>query len=146
MPSTTRRAFVTGASAALLAVSECKTLDTAPSPAHWVAVYLGDREETHDVTVAVADGDGATLFERTYRLSDDNEADEGATFPGTTEPETLVVTVDDARFERDWPGFERRELPCNDPNESGVELWVENDGDGDPSVRVEADCQAVTPD
>ena len=111
-----------------------------------MAVYLGDREETHDVTVAVADGDGATLFERTYRLSDDNEADEGATFPGTTEPETLVVTVDDARFERDWPGFERRELPCNDPNESGVELWVENDGDGDPSVRVEADCQAVTPD
>ena len=146
MPSTTRRAFVAGTAPALAAVAGCSDVDSASTPAHWVTVYLGEREETHDVTVAVTDGDGATVFEETSRLSDENEADEHATFPGSAEPETVVVTVDDTRFERDWPGFERRELPCDDPNKSGVELWIENDGDGDPTLRLEAGCQRVSPD
>ena len=146
MPSTTRRAFVTGTSAALAAVAGCSGVDSASTPAHWVSVYLGERDETHEVIAAVDDGDGARLFEKQYRLSDENEADEHATFPGSAEPETVVVTVDGTRFERDWPGFERRELPCDDPNESGVELWIENDGDGDPTLRLEAGCQRVSPD
>ena len=79
---------------------------TGGSPPHWVTVYLGDREETHDVTVTVRDSGDETLFERSYQLSDDNEADEDATFPASTDPETVAVTVDGTRFERDWPGFE----------------------------------------
>ncbi|MEZ3172623.1 hypothetical protein ABNG03_18735 [Halorubrum sp. RMP-47] len=146
MPSTTRRAFVTGSSAVLAAVAGCSGVDSASAPAHWVTVYLGEREETHDVTVAVADGSGTTLFERTYRLSDDNESDEHVAFPGSTEPETVVVTVDGTRLERDWPGFEQSELPCDGSNESGIELWIENDQDGDPTVRMEAGCQRVTTD
>ncbi|RLM66826.1 hypothetical protein DVK05_06225 [Halorubrum sp. Atlit-8R] len=143
MPSTTRRAFAAGLSTAVAAVAGCGSSGSAPVSAHWVSVYLGEREETHDVTVAVLDGSGATLFEETYRISDGNEADEDATFSGSSAPETVVVTIDGTRFERDWPGFERAELPCEEPNRSGVELWVENDRDGDPTVRMEAGCQHV---
>jgi hypothetical protein len=137
MPSTTRRALVTGLSTALAAAAGCVGLGGAGTAPHWVSVYLGEREERHDVSVAVTNGSGETLFERTYRLSDDNEAHEDATFPGSTEPETVVVTVDGTRFERE-------ELPCDDPNRSGVELWVEDGPDGTPEVRTEADCQHVT--
>ena len=144
MPSATRRALVTGLSTAPAAAAGCAGLGGAGTAPHWVSVYLGEREESHDVSVAVTNGSGETLFERTYRLSDDNEAHEDATFPGLTEPETVVVTVDGTRFERDWPGFEREGLPCDDPNRSGVELWVEDGPDGTPEVRTEADCQRVT--
>ncbi|WP_336037309.1 hypothetical protein [Halobacterium yunchengense] len=105
--------------------------------------YLSEREETHDVTVTITNDGGDVLFEREYRLSDSNEADEDATFPAATDPETVVVTVDGTRFKRDWPGFEQPELPCNDVNEVGVEIYVENAQDGDPEIRLEADCQSV---
>ena len=143
MPSATRRAFVAGASAALAVAAGCAGSGSDSAHPHWVSVYLGEREETHDVTVAVTDASDATLFEETYRLSDDNEADEGATFSGASEPDTVVVTVDGSRFERDWPGFERPELPCENPNHSGVELWIESGADGTPALRVEAGCQHV---
>jgi hypothetical protein len=139
-----RRAFLLGSAGALAALSGCSAPVPELQPAHWVTVYLGDREETHDVTVAVTDGDGDALFERDYRLSDANEADEHAPFPESSEPETVRVTVDGHSFERDWPGFETQGLPCEEPNWAGVELWIENGADGEPTLEVRADCQHVT--
>ena len=143
MPSTNRRAFLASAGAALAGAGGCTVPGTAPRSAHWVSVYLGEREETHDVTVTVTDGSGTDLFEKEYQLSDENEADEDAPFPASSEPERVVVTVDGTRFERDWPGFEQPQLPCEDPNHAGIELWVESES-GDPTIRMEADCQRVT--
>jgi hypothetical protein len=145
MPSLSRRAFLATSSIALFGAG-CVAPESSSTPAHWVTVYLGEREETHDVSVTVTDDSDAAVFERTYRLSDANEAIEDAPFPASSDPETVVVTVDGVRFERDWPGFERPALPCDGPNRSGVEIWVENAGDGTPSVRVQADCQHVTAD
>jgi len=150
LSSIDRRALLAGTSAALAAVSGCGAPSSLPgssevaSGPHWVKTYLGDRRESHRVAVTVANGNGDVLFEKSYRLSDDNEADEGATFPASTDPETVVVTVDGTRFERDWPGFEEPELHCDGPNEAGVEIHVENARDGTPSVRFEADCQSVS--
>jgi hypothetical protein len=150
MPSIDRRALIAGAGAALAAVSGCSAPSSLPGSGeaaagpHWVKTYLGDRRESHRVAVTVANADGDVLFEESYRLSDENEADEDATFPASTDPETVVVTVDGTRFERDWPGFEEPGLPCDAPNEAGVEIYVENDRDGTPSVRFEADCQSVS--
>jgi hypothetical protein len=107
-------------------------------------MYLGDRGETHNVTVTITNQDGDTVFEKEYQLSDSNEADEDATFPASAEPETIVVTVDGTRFERDWPGFEQAELPCDGPNEAGIEVYVENGQDGTPDIRLEAGCQSIT--
>jgi hypothetical protein len=109
-----------------------------------VTVYLKDTAEPHDVSVTVNDGSGEVLFENDYRLSDSNEADEDAPFPESTEPETIIVTVEGTRFERDWPGFEQPQLPCDGPNSSGVELWVDISPDGTPEIRLEADCQHGT--
>ncbi|MFW5921680.1 MAG: hypothetical protein ACOCRC_00070 [Halodesulfurarchaeum sp.] len=139
-----RRRFLIGSAGALAALSGCSAPAAEPQPAHWVTVYLGEREETHDVTVTVTDGDGDALFERNYQLSDANEADEHAPFPESGEPETIEVTVDGLTFERDWPGFEQPELPCEEPNWAGVELWIENGADGEPTLEVRADCQHVT--
>jgi hypothetical protein len=144
MPSQSRRAFLASSCAAFLAASGCTAPNASSRLAHTVTVYLGERDESHDVTVTVLDGGGETLFEEEYRLSDDNEADEDATFPEATDPETVVVTVDGTRFERDWPGFEDPELPCEGDNRSGIEVWVENGRDGSPTVRLEANCQHVT--
>lgn len=107
-------------------------------------MYLGDRDETHTVTVAISNQDEENVFEKEYQLSDSNEADEDATFPASTEPETIVITVDGTRFERDWPGFEKPDLPCDGPNEAGVEIYVENGQDEAPDIRIEADCQSIT--
>jgi hypothetical protein len=109
-----------------------------------VSVYLGERDDTHEVTVTVENDDGELLFEKEYRLSDSNEADEDAPFPESTNPTTVVVTVDGTRFERDWPGFEQQELPCSGQNWSGIELWIENGQDGSLAIRMEAGCQHVT--
>ncbi len=87
---------------------------------------------------------GETLFEKEYHLSDSNEANEDAPFPESTDPESVKVSVDGTQFERDWPGFEQRQLPCSGQNSSGIELWIENAEDGSPTVRLEADCQHVT--
>ena len=144
MPSTNRRTVLASASAALAAVSGCTALESSPRPAHTVSVYLVDREATRDVTVTVEDDGGAVLFEREYRLSDDNEADEDATFPASDEPETVTVTVDGTEFERDWPGFEDPELPCEGENWAGIEVRVRGPPDESPSVRVMANCQHVT--
>mgnify|MGYP006281934163 FL=1 len=150
MPSSNRRALLTGTAAVLTAVSGCAGLrsspnstEEAPDP-HWVYMYLTDREETHHVVVTITNQGGDVLFEKEYELSDRNEADEDATFPASSDPETVVVTVDGTRFERDWPGFERPALPCDGPNEAGIEIYVENARDGRPEVRLEADCQSVT--
>ncbi|ELY82787.1 hypothetical protein C487_00870 [Natrinema pallidum DSM 3751] len=107
-------------------------------------MYLGDRDETHNVTVTITNERSDVLFEKKYHLSDGNEADEDATFPASTDPGTIVVTVDGTRFERDWPGFEQPALPCDGQNEAGIEIYVENAQDGTPDIRLEADCQSIT--
>jgi len=144
MPSIHRRSLLAGAGTALVGLSGCTAQSSSPTPAHWVTVYLADRERTYDVSVTVRDDDGDAVFEKDYALSDSNEADEDAPFPESTDPETVVVTVDGTRFERDWPGFEQPELPCDDPNWAGIELWIETGTDGTPELRMEADCQHVT--
>jgi len=146
MPSVNRRAFLASSGAALIAASGCTAPNALPTPAHWVTVYLGERDETHNVTVLITNESGDTLFEKDYQLSDYNEANEDAPFPESTEPETIVVTVDGTRFERDWPGFEHPELPCDGQNWSGVEIWIESGQDGPPDVRIEGGCQHVTMD
>jgi hypothetical protein len=107
-----------------------------------VTVYLAEREATRDVTVRVENDDGETLFEREYALSDDNEAHEDATFPESTDPETVIVTVDGQQFERQWPGINGRR--CEGDNWKGIEVWVEGQPDEEPSVRIEENCQHVT--
>jgi len=144
MPSLNRRSFLASTSATLVAASGCSAVESSPQLAHWVTVYLGEREESHEVSVTVTDEAGETVFERAYSLSDDNEADEDAPFPASAEPATVVVTVDGTRFERQWPGVEQPPLPCDGDNRSGIEVWLENDADGDPTVRIEPDCQYVT--
>lgn len=150
MPSIGRRALLAGTGAVLAPLSGCAALgssskqSTGESAPHWVKLYLGDRDETHDVTVTITNDGGDVLFEKEYQLSDSNEADEDATFPASTDPETVVVTADGTRFERDWPGFEQPALPCDGPNEAGIEVYVETAQDGTPDVRLEADCQSVT--
>ncbi|WP_336001023.1 hypothetical protein [Halorientalis halophila] len=150
MPSISRRVLIAGTGAVLIPISGCNALRSSSNPSeeesdpHWVKVYLDNRAETHHVTVTITNDGGDVLFENEYELSDSNEADEDATFPASTDPESIVVTVDGTRFERDWPGFERPALPCDGPNEAGVEIYVENARDGTPDVRIEADCQSVT--
>ena len=144
MPSIDRRSLLASSSAVLLGTAGCTARSSSPTPAHWVTVYLGDREATYDVTVTVRDDGGDAVFEKEYALSDSNEADEDAPFPESSEPETVVVTVDGTRFERDWPGFEQPGLPCDGSNSSGIELWIDSGQDGSPTLRVEADCQHVT--
>jgi len=126
--------------------SEDSTPTDAEGPAHTVSVYLGDRDLTREVTVTISNEDGSTLFENEYSLSNSNEADEDATFPASNDPDTIVVTVDGTRFERDWPGFEHPELPCDDPNHAGIEIWIEQTEDGSPAIRLEVNCQSVRMD
>jgi hypothetical protein len=99
---------------------------------------------TRNVTVTVENEDGESLFNKEYSLSDNNEADEDATFPESTEPETVNVTVDGERFEKQWPGFESQGLPCEGENWAGIELWIEGNPEETPSVRMETNCQHVT--
>lgn len=139
-----RRTLLASATAMLATGSGCAALADEPTPAHTVSVYLADREATRDVAVTVATSDGTTIFEREYQLSDGNEADEDATFPASTEPETVVVTVDGNRFERQWPDVTAPELPCGDPNRAGVEVYVRGAPGEAPAVRLEANCQRVT--
>ena len=150
MPSISRRALLAGWGAVLSSTSGCAVLGPPPNQSegdsnpHWVKMYLGDRDETHHVTVTIANEAGDILFEKEYQLSDSNEADEDATFPASTKPETIVVTVDGTRFDRDWPGFEQPAVPCDSPNEAGIEIYVENVQDGTPDIRLEADCQSIS--
>jgi hypothetical protein len=153
-----RRKFLTGLCTGLVTASGCvsdgsqqpsdgsqtPTEDSQTQPAHTVTVYLGEREATRNVTVTVENENGESLFDKEYRLSDSNEADEDATFPESTEPETVTVTVDGNRFEKQWPGFENQRLPCQGENRAGIELWIEGNPQEAPSVRMETNCQHVT--
>jgi hypothetical protein len=124
----------------------CSSGTDSEDPAHTVSVYLGNRELTRSVTVTISGEDGTTLFEHEYTLSDSNESNENATFPGSNDPEGILVTVDGTRFERDWPGPDHPELPCEAPTNVGVEIWIEQKEDGSPAIRLEANCQSVTED
>jgi hypothetical protein len=106
-------------------------------------VYLGEREETHNVTVTVTNDAGDILFEQEYALSDGNEADEDATFPQATAPANVIITVDGTRFERDWPGMEDEQIPCDGENWAGIEVYVKNGSDDTPEIRLETNCQQV---
>jgi hypothetical protein len=127
-------------------LSGCKSLTDSEEPAHTVSVYLNDRRFARSVTVKISGEGGATLFEDEYNLSDSNEADEDATFPASDAPESIIVTVDGTRFELDWPGSENPDLPCSDPNKAGIELWVEQNKEGSPEIRLKTNCQFVTID
>ena len=139
-----RRKFMTASALVLTPFGGCTGLIASKQPAHTVSVYLSERDETHDVTVRIEDSDGKTVFEQEYRLSDENEANEDSTFPEGTEPDTVIVTVDGTRIERNWPGFETEELPCEGDNWAGIEVYVESGSNGSPDVRIEANCQHVT--
>ena len=157
-----RRTFLAGLSTGLVAASGCVSdgSQAQPSdgsqtpndnsqtqPAHTVTVYHVDHEETtRNVTVTVENENGESLFNKEYSPSDSNESDEDATFPESTEPETVNVTVDGERFEKQWPGFENQGLPCEGENRAGIELWIEGNPDETPSVRMETNCQHVTMD
>ncbi|WP_202614512.1 hypothetical protein [Halostella litorea] len=145
VPSPSRRSMLGLLAAAGVGLAGCADALAADDAAHTVSVYLGDRDAGRDVTVAVAADDGTVLFEREYRLSDANEAHEDATFPESTDPVTVVVTVDGERFERPWPAF-AGERECSGENWEGVEVWVEGGPDESPSVRITGNCQHVTLD
>ena len=121
----------------------CVSNTTLAEPAHTVSLYLLDSETARAVAVVVTNEAGAAVFETERTLSERNEADENVPFPAATTPETIIVTVDGTRFERDWPGFEQPELPCNEGTNAGVEIWIET-ADGSPGIRLEANCQSVT--
>ncbi len=141
-----RRAVVAGTGTMLVGLAGCTSNTSSASLAHTISVYLSDRDETHDVSVLVENGQQEGLFQREYQLSDANEAHEDATFPASTDPETVVVTVDGTRFDYQWPGFEAAELPCEGENRSGLEIYVGTDADGEPDLRLDANCQSVTMD
>ncbi|MFB6119877.1 MAG: hypothetical protein ABEJ68_02025 [Halobacteriaceae archaeon] len=142
-----RRALLASIGAALVGASGCSTvLGTSTRPAHTVSVYLVDDEVARDVSVTVENDAGESVFSRDYRLSESTQAHEDATFPKSSAPETVTVTVDGTRFVRDWPGFEAPRVPCEGDNWVGVEVWIERGPDGAPSVRVQANCQHVTMD
>jgi hypothetical protein len=107
---------------------------------------MGNRELTRDVTVTITNEDNSTLFENEYSLSNSNEAVEDATFPASDETDSIIVAVDMTRFKFDWPGFEHPELPCADPNNTGIEIWIDKMEDGSPEVRLEVNCQSVAMD
>jgi hypothetical protein len=139
-----RRALLATTGTAIATLAGCAKTRQSASLAHTVSVYLSERDETHDVIVRVENDQEELLFEREYRLSDANEAHEDATFPASTDPQAVTVTVDGTQFDYQWPGFEAAELPCEGENRSGVEVYVGTDSDGSPDLRLEANCQHVT--
>ncbi len=122
----------------------CGDANASGKPAHTVSVYLGDRDAVRNVTVTVEEGDGTGVFERSYSLSDDNEAHEDATFPESTDPRNVVVTVDGKQFERPWPAFDDPDTRCSEGNWEGIEVWIEGGPDESPTVRLTGNCQHVT--
>lgn len=142
-----RRGFIIGVGTAVATASGCLSEGSSSQPAHTVTVYHVDHEETtRNVTVTVQSESGEELFNKEYTLSEENESDEDATFPELTEPETVIVQVDGNRFERQWPGFEQSELPCEGENWAGIEIWIEGGAEQEPSTRMETNCQHVTMD
>ena len=142
-----RRELLAGVGTAVVAggLAGCVSNATPAEPAHTVSLYLLDSETARTVAVRITDDAGTTVFETERTLSERNEADENVPFPAATTPETIIVIVDGTRFERDWPGFEQPELPCNEGTNAGVEIWIET-ADGSPGIRLEANCQSVTMD
>ena len=138
-----RRTLLASVSTAAIAASGCASLTASSEPAHTVTVYHVDEDVTREVTVTVTDAAGETLFEKAYTLSADNEADEDATFPESTEPETVHVSVDETDFEFNWPGFENPQLPCEGENWVGIELWIRGQQDETPNVQLQTNCQHV---
>lgn len=136
-----RRTFFASVNSVL--VSGCNSVGSSSTAAHWVSVFLGERDETHTVTVTITSETGDVVFEKEYELADSNEADEHAPFLASTQPANVIVTVDGERFEYGWPGFEHPALPCEGPNRTGIELWIQNGPDSDPDVWFEANCQHV---
>lgn len=122
----------------------CSDVRASGKPAHTVSVYLGDRKTTHDLTVTINEDDGTVVFERTYSLSDDNEAHEDATFPESTNPQDIVLTVDGNQFARPWPEPTDPSNQCSEGNWQGIEIWVEGGPDEPPSIRLVSNCQHVT--
>lgn len=108
------------------------------TPAHTVTVYHVDHEITRDVTVVVRNDAEESLFEKSYTMSETNESDEDATFPESSDPSTVLVTVDGVEFERRWPDAE-----CRDGTWMGIEVWIRGKSDSDIDVRIEENCQTT---
>lgn len=108
------------------------------TPAHTVTVYHVDHEITRDVAVVVKNDAEEPLFEKSYTMSETNESDEDATFPESSDPSTVSVTVDGVEFERQWPDSE-----CHDGAWMGIEVWIRGKSDSDIDVRIEENCQTV---
>lgn len=139
-----RRTLLASVSTVAIAASGCASLTASSEPAHTVTVYHVDHHEvSREVTVTVTDEAGEPLFEKEYTLSEDNESDEDATFPESTEPETIHVTVDDRAFEFDWPSFDHPQLPCEGENWVGIELWIRGQQGETPDVKLQTNCQHV---
>ena len=142
---TPRRKLLAGIGTAVAGgLAGCGSNATETEPAHTVSLYLHDSETARTVAVRIIDDAGTTVFETERTLSARNEADENVPFPATSNPETIMVTIDGTRFERDWPGFEQPELPCKEGTNAGVEIWIETAADGSREIRLEANCQSVT--
>lgn len=141
-----RKALITIGITSTTGLAGCLSQSNQTDPAHTVSIYLGNRDLTRNVTVRILGIDRTKIFEIEDTLSNDNEAIEDATFPVSTDPDTIIVTVDESQFERDWPGFEQPELPCQEPNNAGIEIWIEQDEDNSPTIRLEANCQSVRVD
>lgn len=110
-------------------------------PAHTVTVYHVDQEVTRNVSIVVQNDAGETLFEESYTLSETNkanEANEDATFPESSDPTTVLVTVDGTEFERDWPDPE-----CTEGNWAGVEVWIRGKSDANLDIEIKENCQHV---
>ncbi|UPV75907.1 hypothetical protein M0R89_07570 [Halorussus limi] len=133
-----RRHLLETAVVASITSAGCTSSLTGASktPAHTVSVYHEDEEVTRDVTVAVRNDAGETLFERSYTMSESNEADEDATFPESSDPATVLVTVDGTKFEKQWPNPD-----CSGNNWAGVEVWISGTSESALDVRIEGNCQ-----
>lgn len=108
------------------------------TPAHTVTVYHVDEEVTRDVTVVVQNDAGEALFEQSYTMSETNESDEDATFPESSDPSTVLVTVDGVDFERQWPNS-----TCHDGTWMGIEVWIRGRSDSDIDVTIKENCQTT---
>jgi hypothetical protein len=133
-----RRHLLHVAVAAGIGSAGCSSSLSSDTPAHTVSVYHVDHDVTREVTVEVQNDAGETLFEQSYALSESNQADEDATFPESSDPSAILVTVDGTEFEKSWPTSE-----CSESTWTGAEVWIRGTSDSDLDVRIEENCQTV---
>lgn len=112
-----------------------------PSLAHTVNVYNNDYEDgehrPHNVTVIVKNGQSEAIYNRTYRLNDNDSADETGGFPAKTKPETILVRLDGEEFTYEWPTPN-----CGERTHSGVEISITSEK-SEP-ISINGICETET--